>query len=235
MTSTKSRTLVHKFSWWLTTIFYAPTAVKNFVGNLFILPVMEGAPSVVTPHNLVGFSSNFSTTLSTYSQMSCPVVVEERLAISTNSSTISKSAVTALKKMTSWAVSLKSVVSSEARLKASDDFNLSFKISLILSERSFVLHKTVKREKVNLLSQMFFLLSCKFCEYCQTIFNKFSVIERLSFFCHTFTKNLKDIIILLSIAIKIKHLCNIIMTTNTCPWCNGYRRRKWTQRHEFKS
>ena len=21
----------------------------------------------------------------------------------------------------------------------------------------------------------------------------------------------------------------------TCPWCNGYRRRKWTRRHEFKS
>ena len=20
-----------------------------------------------------------------------------------------------------------------------------------------------------------------------------------------------------------------------CPWCNGYRRRKWTRRHEFKS
>ena len=20
-----------------------------------------------------------------------------------------------------------------------------------------------------------------------------------------------------------------------CPWCNGYRRRNWTQRHEFKS
>ena len=20
-----------------------------------------------------------------------------------------------------------------------------------------------------------------------------------------------------------------------CPWCNGYHRRKWTQRHEFKS
>ena len=19
-----------------------------------------------------------------------------------------------------------------------------------------------------------------------------------------------------------------------CPWCNGYRRRKWTRRHEFK-
>ena len=20
-----------------------------------------------------------------------------------------------------------------------------------------------------------------------------------------------------------------------CPWCNGYRRRNWTRRHEFKS
>ena len=20
-----------------------------------------------------------------------------------------------------------------------------------------------------------------------------------------------------------------------CPWCNGYRRRKWARRHEFKS
>ena len=23
--------------------------------------------------------------------------------------------------------------------------------------------------------------------------------------------------------------------THYCPWCNGYRRGKWTQRHEFKS
>ena len=23
--------------------------------------------------------------------------------------------------------------------------------------------------------------------------------------------------------------------TRRCPWCNGYRRRKWTRRHEFKS
>ena len=22
---------------------------------------------------------------------------------------------------------------------------------------------------------------------------------------------------------------------NVCPWCNGYRRRNWTRRHEFKS
>ena len=26
-----------------------------------------------------------------------------------------------------------------------------------------------------------------------------------------------------------------VLTTWRCPWCNGYRRRKWTQRHEFKS
>ena len=86
---------------WLTTTFYAPTAFRKFVINPFVLPVMEGAPSVVTPHNLAGFSSNFLTTLSTCSQISCPVVVEKRLAISKNSSIISKSAVTALIKMTS--------------------------------------------------------------------------------------------------------------------------------------
>ena len=126
------------------TTFCAPTAVRNFVVNPFILPVMEGAPSVVTPHNLAGFSSNFSTTLSTCLQISCSVVVEKRFAISKISSTISKSAVTALMKMTSWAVSLMLVLSSKARLKASHNFNVSFKISLILSERSFVLHKTVK-------------------------------------------------------------------------------------------
>ena len=29
----------------------------------------------------------------------------------------------------------------------------------------------------------------------------------------------------------------VIMKGNErkCPWCNGYRRRKWTRRHEFKS
>ena len=26
-----------------------------------------------------------------------------------------------------------------------------------------------------------------------------------------------------------------IKTNRRCPWCNGYRRRKWTRRHEFKS
>ena len=28
---------------------------------------------------------------------------------------------------------------------------------------------------------------------------------------------------------------SIILPFWRCPWCNGYRRRKWTRRHEFKS
>ena len=36
-----------------------------------------------------------------------------------------------------------------------------------------------------------------------------------------------------------KGVRKLIHTINTrdiaCPWCNGYRHRKWTQRHEFKS
>ena len=27
----------------------------------------------------------------------------------------------------------------------------------------------------------------------------------------------------------------IMMLYGRCPWCNGYRRRKWTRQHEFKS
>jgi len=42
--------------------------------------------------------------------------------------------------------------------------------------------------KAGLLHQIFFLWACIFCEYCQKIFNKFYVTERLSLFCHTFTK-----------------------------------------------
>ena len=143
MTSAKSRTSVHKFSWWimhwLTTTFCAPTAVRKFVVNPFLLPFIEGAPFVVTPHNLAGFISNFSTTLSICWQISCPVVVEERLVISKNSSTISKSTVTALMKITSVTVSLMSVLSSKVRLKTSHDFNLSFKISLIFRKINVVI------------------------------------------------------------------------------------------------
>ena len=28
---------------------------------------------------------------------------------------------------------------------------------------------------------------------------------------------------------------SVIWKSNRCPWCNGYRRRNWTRRHEFKS
>ena len=28
---------------------------------------------------------------------------------------------------------------------------------------------------------------------------------------------------------------SVWFTPSRCPWCNGYRRRKWTQWHEFKS
>ena len=30
-------------------------------------------------------------------------------------------------------------------------------------------------------------------------------------------------------------LYKIFVLDRRCPWCNGYRHRKWTQRHEFKS
>ena len=85
---------------------------------------MEGAPSVVRTHNLAGFSSNLSITLITCSQISSPVVVEERLAMSKDSSTTSKPTVTVLMTMTSRAVSLMSVLSSKARLKAVHDLNI---------------------------------------------------------------------------------------------------------------
>ena len=117
---------------------------------------MEGAPCVVTPHNLAGFSSKFSTTLSTCSQISFPVVVEERLAIYKNSSTILKSGVAALIKMTSSAVSQMSVLSSKTRLKASHNFNLSFKVSLMLYKRLFILNETVKRKRLVCSSKCFF-------------------------------------------------------------------------------
>ena len=124
---------------------------------------MEGVPSVVTPHNLAGFSWNFSITLSTCSEICYPVVVEERLAISKNSSTISNWAVTTLMKMTSWAVSL----TSDWKLHT---ISITFKISLISSERSFVLRKTVKQERLVCSAKCFFFLrACIFCEYCQTI------------------------------------------------------------------
>ena len=33
---------------------------------------------------------------------------------------------------------------------------------------------------------------------------------------------------------RINH-CRLFHAESVYPWCNGYRRRKWTRRHEFKS
>ena len=59
---------------------------------------------------------------------------------------------------TSWAVSLISVLSTKAMLKAAHDFNLNLmlKVSLVLSEKSFVLRETVKREKLVCSTKYFF-------------------------------------------------------------------------------
>ena len=34
---------------------------------------------------------------------------------------------------------------------------------------------------------------------------------------------------------NVHSIVQCITDIKRCPWCNGYRRRKWTQRHEFKS
>ena len=35
--------------------------------------------------------------------------------------------------------------------------------------------------------------------------------------------------------LRVPFSAELYMTFRRCPWCNGYRRRKWTRRHEFKS
>ena len=40
--------------------------------------------------------------------------------------------------------------------------------------------------------------------------------------------------VITTIDIMRYHLTTIYSSSWRCPWCNGYRRRKWTRRHEFK-
>ena len=40
---------------------------------------------------------------------------------------------------------------------------------------------------------------------------------------------------IISIRHKLRHNNYPELITWRCPWCNGYRRRNWTRRHEFKS
>ena len=35
--------------------------------------------------------------------------------------------------------------------------------------------------------------------------------------------------------IRTNRIATITKKQRRCPWCNCYRRRKWTRRHEFKS
>ena len=46
----------------------------------------------------------------------------------------------------------------------------------------------------------------------------------------------KELTVIVSLSIILKSDFSYkIKRIGWCPWCNGYRRRKWTQRHEFKS
>ena len=40
-----------------------------------------------------------------------------------------------------------------------------------------------------------------------------------------------DVLIILT----VQEFMSSVYQKPTCPWCNGYRHRKWTRRHEFKS
>ena len=63
---------------------------------------------------------------------------------------------TALMNLTCWAVSLMSVISSKARLMAAYDFHFSLKVYFLLSEKTFVLHETVKHDKLVCSNKCFF-------------------------------------------------------------------------------
>ena len=55
--------------------------------------------------------------------------------------------------------------------------------------------------------------------------NVTKLLMHCCWFVFVFCTNLWDQIIIIIITTLIRK----------CPWCNGYRRRKWTRRHEFKS
>ena len=141
---------------WLTTTSCAPTASIDFLVGPLALPVMEGAPSDVGTHDLAGFSLNLSSTQITCWQISCPVLVDERLVMSWDSSTTPKPTVTDLMNATSRAVSLISVLTSKARLMAEHDSNLALKVSLVLAERSFVQREAVMCERLVCSTKYFF-------------------------------------------------------------------------------
>ena len=124
---------------WFTTTSGEQMVSKNFLGNPLVLPAIVGAPSVVKPHNLEGSSWNFSINFKT---------VEYILAMSKNSSIISKLSVTPCTNTTNCIVSFTLVSSSIAKLYTAHLVVLSFKVFLIFSESWLILHNTVKWEKL---------------------------------------------------------------------------------------
>ena len=42
-------------------------------------------------------------------------------------------------------------------------------------------------------------------------------------------------LLLFSLCVLLELQIHILLVLRRCLWCNGYRRRKWTRRHEFKS
>ena len=55
----------------------------------------------------------------------------------------------------------------------------------------------------------------------------------------TISKNIYIYFVVISIQFNMKSALSInpsiYISLHVCPWCNGYRRRKCTKRHEFKS
>ena len=74
----------------------------------------------------------------------------------------------------------------------------------------------------DILQQLFrlFIRLCEFMMFCVYLLENYSDFPQ-NFLNFKFDKVEKQSIIYISI--------------RRYPWCNGYRRRKWTRRHEFKS
>ena len=119
------------------------------------LPVRFGQP-VVTAASLSHFSPNMSNHAFTSPNKSLPVVVPFIYCMAANSSVIWKSAVIPRKKMSSWAVSRTSQLSSKAREKQSKSAALFFSWSSKFPAMSSIRLVTVRRESETLSNVPFF-------------------------------------------------------------------------------
>ena len=65
------------------------------------------------------------------------------------------------------------------------------------------------------------------------IWHWITLSEPTSWGCRTHRLNLWNVFKSPSMHVRNGTL-NWLWALSRCPWCNGYRRRKWTRRHEFK-